>query len=68
MLANNIWTLLLRAMLLLHLCARKRADLSLCDSDRATFAMQAWLEIDAIDNALNLHTCNLEGDLGFQAR
>ena len=66
--ANNVWTLYLRSMLLLHSCVRKRGDLTLSDSERATFAMQAWLEVDAIENALNQHTCELERNFGYQAR
>ncbi|TBU37373.1 hypothetical protein BD309DRAFT_1063742 [Dichomitus squalens] len=66
--ANNVWTLYLRSMVLLHSCARKRADLTMSDAERAQFAMQAWLEIDAIDTALGQHTCELERKFGFQAR
>ena len=50
---NNVWTLYLRSMLLLHHCILKRADRSLSDGQRAQFAMQAWVEIDAIEDALN---------------
>ena len=65
---NNVWTLYLRSMLLLHHCVLKRADRSLSDGQRAQFAMQAWVEIDAIEDALNKHTCGLEKSFGFQAR
>ncbi|KAI0718234.1 hypothetical protein C8T65DRAFT_639443 [Cerioporus squamosus] len=65
---NSVWTLYLRSMLLLHSCVRKRADMSLSESQRAQFAMNAWLEIDALENALNQHTCDLERNMGFQAR
>ncbi|TBU25488.1 hypothetical protein BD311DRAFT_764367 [Dichomitus squalens] len=65
---NNVWTLYLRSMLLLHSCVQKRADLTLSDAERAQFAMQAWLEMDAIDDALGQHTCELERNFGHQAR
>ncbi len=66
--ANNVWTLYLRSMLLLHSCVRKRADVSMNDFERAQFAMNAWLEIDELEDALNKHTCDLERNLGYQAR
>ncbi|RPD56159.1 hypothetical protein L227DRAFT_508824 [Lentinus tigrinus ALCF2SS1-6] len=65
---NNVWALYLRSMLLLHSCVRKRADMTMNDAARAQFAMQTWLEIDALENALNQHTCELERTFGFQAR
>ncbi|KAI8971146.1 hypothetical protein BD414DRAFT_226070 [Trametes punicea] len=65
---NNVWTLYLRAMLLIHSCVRVRADRNLDDAQRAHFAMKAWLEIDAIEDALDQHTCGLERNFGFQAR
>ena len=65
---NNLWTLYLRSMLLLHSCVRKRADSMSTEAERAHFAMHTWLEIDALENALNQHTCDLERNFGFQAR
>lgn len=55
-------------MLLLHSCVCKRGDVQAGDGERAGFAMQAWLEIDALEDALSRHTCELERDFGFQAR
>ncbi|KAH9924623.1 uncharacterized protein BXZ73DRAFT_91217 [Epithele typhae] len=66
--APNVWTLYYRTMLLLHDCVRKRQDMSLSGAEMADFAVGAWLEIDALDRALNEHTCMLERNLGFQAR
>lgn len=66
--ANNVWTLYLRSMLLLHSCVHKRGDVLATDGERAQFAVQAWLEIDALEDALRLHTCELERTFGFQAR
>ncbi|EJF61015.1 hypothetical protein DICSQDRAFT_106672 [Dichomitus squalens LYAD-421 SS1] len=65
---NNVWTLYLRSMLLMHRCVQKRADLTLSEAERAQFAVQAWLEIDAIEDALGQHTCELEPNSRFQAR
>ncbi|KAI0643016.1 hypothetical protein C8Q79DRAFT_201865 [Trametes meyenii] len=66
--ANNVWTLYLRSMLLMHACMRTRGDASLSEAERAQFAMSAWLEIDSIEHALEQHTCGLERTFGFQAR
>ncbi|KAI1789410.1 hypothetical protein LXA43DRAFT_1075379 [Ganoderma leucocontextum] len=66
--ANNVGTLYLRSMLLLHSCVHKRGDASAGDAERAGFAMQAWLEIDALEDALGQHTCELECSFGYQAR
>ncbi|KAI9060850.1 hypothetical protein FKP32DRAFT_1594944 [Trametes sanguinea] len=65
---NNMWTLYLRSMLLLQSCEQVRTDRTMCDADRAQFAMNAWLEIDAVENALDQHTCGLEAKSGFHAR
>ncbi|CDO69276.1 hypothetical protein BN946_scf185042.g178 [Trametes cinnabarina] len=65
---NNVWTLYLRSMLLLQACERVRTDRTMCDADRAQFATNAWLEIDAVENALDQHTCGLESKSGFHAR
>ncbi|KAH9891993.1 hypothetical protein C8Q73DRAFT_701968 [Cubamyces lactineus] len=66
--ANNLWTLYLRSMLILHACIRVRRDPGLSDADRAQFAMSAWLEIDAVESAFERHTCGLEKKSGSQAR
>ncbi|OSD02482.1 hypothetical protein PYCCODRAFT_1435473 [Trametes coccinea BRFM310] len=66
--ANNMWTLYLRSMLLLQSCEQVRTDRNMCDADRAQFAMNAWLEIDAVESALDQHTCGLEAKSGFHAR
>lgn len=38
------------------------------DADKAQFALKAWLEADAIEAALNRHTCDLERNFIFQGR
>ncbi|KAH9846413.1 hypothetical protein C2E23DRAFT_744131 [Lenzites betulinus] len=65
---NDIWALYLRAMLLWHTAIRTRSERAMPDLQRAQFAIDAWLEADAIEGALNLHTCDLEGRLAYQAR
>ncbi|OJT02079.1 hypothetical protein TRAPUB_7495 [Trametes pubescens] len=65
---NNVWTLYLRSMLLMHACITSRADTRTSEAERAQFAMRAWLEIDALELALEQHSCGLERYFGFQAR
>ncbi|OBZ70894.1 hypothetical protein A0H81_09169 [Grifola frondosa] len=39
-------------------CVRMRLDPSLSDAEKAQFAFTAWLEMDAIENAMARHTCS----------
>ncbi|KAI0356257.1 hypothetical protein OH77DRAFT_1423872 [Trametes cingulata] len=66
--ANDMWTLYLRSMLLFHSCTQTRDDPRLSDAQRADAAMSAWLEIDALEQALDQHTCGIENQLNYQAR
>ncbi|OBZ70654.1 hypothetical protein A0H81_09165 [Grifola frondosa] len=54
---NSIWALFVRIMLLWHSCVRMRSDPSLSDAEKAQFAITAWLEMDAIEDAMDRHTC-----------
>jgi hypothetical protein len=45
-----------------------RLDARATDSEKANFAIKAWLEADAIELALNKHTCTIERAFIFQAR
>ncbi|KAI0643017.1 hypothetical protein C8Q79DRAFT_981220 [Trametes meyenii] len=65
---NNVWALFVRAMLLWHTGIRIRSDRFIQDFQRAQFAIDAWLEAEAIEDALNQHTCGLEQRLAYQAR
>ena len=56
---ESVWALTLRAIFLWHACVRWRADVSLLASERAQYAMVAWLELDAIEAATERHTCGL---------
>ena len=66
--ADDIWTLNMRAMLLMHSCMRIREAYGLSLADRAQLAVQAWLEIDDIEQRLDRHTCDMDTAFGFQAR
>jgi hypothetical protein len=43
-------------------------DTKLSYPDKAQFAMAAWLELDAIQEALEAHTCGLERAFLYQGR
>ncbi|KIK57175.1 hypothetical protein GYMLUDRAFT_75693 [Collybiopsis luxurians FD-317 M1] len=65
---DTIWALYDRSFLLWHTCARVRAETSMNDVEKGEFAVKAWLEADAIENALNKHTCAIEKAYVFQGR
>ncbi|KAI8993760.1 hypothetical protein BD414DRAFT_480378 [Trametes punicea] len=65
--ADDVWSLSLRAMLLLHSCLRVRASRSMSSAERAEFAVRAWLEIDDIERRLERHTCGMSTNYGFQS-
>ncbi|KAI0671084.1 hypothetical protein C8Q78DRAFT_1033916 [Trametes maxima] len=65
---NNVWALFVRAMLLWHTGIRIQSDRFIHDFQRAQFAIDAWMEAEAIEDALNQHTCGLEQRLAYQAR
>ncbi|KAF9071182.1 hypothetical protein BDP27DRAFT_1219488 [Rhodocollybia butyracea] len=65
---DTVWALYDRSFLLWHICARVRADTSMSDVQKGEFAVKAWLETDAIEMALNKHTCGIEKAYIFQGR
>ncbi|KAH6912789.1 hypothetical protein BKA70DRAFT_1097562 [Coprinopsis sp. MPI-PUGE-AT-0042] len=65
---QTIWALFDRAFLLWHGCIKMRNNNKDADMDKAHFAVKAWLEADALEHALNKHTCAIERSFIFQAR
>lgn len=63
-----MWSLHLRAMLLLHACLRVRASNTMSGAQRAEFAVRAWLETDDIERRMVRHTCNMSSNYGFQSQ
>ncbi|KAI5121039.1 hypothetical protein M0805_008615 [Coniferiporia weirii] len=63
--SETVWALYARSMLLWHTCLRVR---TVCESERAVFAHSLWLEADAIETALDGHTCQTERAFLFQGR
>ena len=62
-----MWALYCRSMLLWTSCVRQR-DTSWTADERADFAIQAWTESGAIQDALGMHTCNLDTSIMYLAR
>ncbi|KAF8967057.1 hypothetical protein BDZ97DRAFT_1804957 [Flammula alnicola] len=65
---DTIWALHDRSFLLWHGCIRMRNNKTAADTDKAQFALRAWLEADALEQALNRHTCSIERAFIYQAR
>ena len=65
---DTVWALYLRAMLLWNACVRMRHDATASDHDRTEFAMRTWMETEAIEKALQQHTCSIERAFMFHGR
>ncbi|KAF7314507.1 Zn(2)-C6 fungal-type domain-containing protein [Mycena kentingensis (nom. inval.)] len=65
---DTIWALHDRAFLLWHACIKMRNDLAASMETKGQFALKAWHEADAIEDALNRHTCMIERAFIFQGR
>lgn len=65
---NTVWALYLRATLLWNACVRIRQDTTMGDFDKRDFAMRAWIETEAIDEALQWHTCSVEKSFVYHGR
>ncbi|KAI0305926.1 hypothetical protein B0F90DRAFT_1694580 [Multifurca ochricompacta] len=65
---DTVWALYIRAMLLWNACLRIRHDASVSDLDKRDFAMGAWMETEAIEKALQQHTCSIERAFMFNGR
>jgi hypothetical protein len=46
--------------MLWHRCFHTRDDRNLTDDERRMFSMDAWLEADALEKAIERHTCGVE--------
>jgi hypothetical protein len=65
---DTIWALIHRTMLLWHSCLQIRHDMDASEADMARFGVNAWLEADKLEKALDAHTCGLERSFLFQGR
>ena len=64
---DSVWALYARAMLLWNSCLRVRGD-DMSDDEKAAFAVGAWIESTAIEEALDAHTCGCDRAFMFQGR
>ena len=55
-------------MLLMHVCIRTRENKHLSLAERAQLSVQAWMEIEDIEQRLQRHTCELHSVFGFEAK
>ncbi|KAI0074422.1 hypothetical protein K474DRAFT_1601483 [Panus rudis PR-1116 ss-1] len=64
---DSIWALYCRSMLLWNSCVRQR-DQSWTTDERAKFAVNAWTETQAVQDALDAHNCNMDTSLMYVTR
>ncbi|KAH8107663.1 hypothetical protein BXZ70DRAFT_1013538 [Cristinia sonorae] len=64
---ESIWALYCRSMLLWNSCIRQQ-DLGWSTQERATFAIEAWAETQAVQDALDMHICNSDTALMYVCR
>ncbi|KAJ7644009.1 hypothetical protein FB45DRAFT_736166 [Roridomyces roridus] len=65
---DTVWALYDRSFLLWSACITMRGDTSGPIAEKRQFAMRAWLEADAIEEALNRHTCGIEKAFIYHGR
>ena len=65
---DSIWALYMRTLFLWHSCLRTRVEAAMADADRAQWAMQAWLELDSVEAAMDRHTCDIQSGFMLQMR
>ncbi|KAI0784700.1 hypothetical protein C8Q75DRAFT_723967 [Abortiporus biennis] len=64
---DSIWALYCRSMLLWNSCIRQQ-DSTWSTDERAKFAIDAWLETQTVQEALDMHQCNLDTALMYVCR
>lgn len=65
---DTIWSLNCRTVLLWHSCLRMRRDPSVSEADLARLGLDAWLEADVLEKALDSHRCGPERTFLFRGR
>ncbi|KIY48096.1 hypothetical protein FISHEDRAFT_43987, partial [Fistulina hepatica ATCC 64428] len=64
---ESIWALYCRSMLLWNFCNRVPKE-GFDHEQKAEIAQEAWNEVQAIEDALDCHTCNLDTTLIYMTR
>ena len=65
---DSIWALYCRSMLLWNACSSIQRNDSLTGDERARLAIGAFQETQALQDALDMHVCNLNTGLIYVAR
>ncbi|KAL4078296.1 hypothetical protein V8B97DRAFT_1936553 [Scleroderma yunnanense] len=65
---DSIWALYCRSMLLWNFCTIHLRKNSFTGEESSDLALQAWRETQDIQDALDLHTCNLDVALLYMCR
>lgn len=64
---DSIWALYCRVMLLWNFTTRLSGD-ALADRPRAEYAYEVWVETQSIQDALDMHVCNVDTALLYMCR
>ncbi|KII92940.1 hypothetical protein PLICRDRAFT_679940 [Plicaturopsis crispa FD-325 SS-3] len=64
---DSVWAIYCRSMLLWNFCLKLRKE-NCSDEDRAEYALEAWIETQAILDALETHICNLDTAILYMCR
>ena len=62
-----MWALYYRSMLLWNFSTRLSND-SITDNIKAEYAFEVWVETQSIQDALDIHVCNLDTALLYMCR
>ena len=65
---TSVWALYARCMLLFNACILMRNAPGISDNEKASFAMQAWIESVQIEDGLDRHSCMTERATLFHGR
>ncbi|KAI8992919.1 hypothetical protein BD414DRAFT_437399 [Trametes punicea] len=65
---ESVWALYCRSMLLWNSCSRIQRDATLTTEERAEFAIAVFQEAREVQDALNMHVCNLDTGLMYVCR
>ncbi|KAG6335686.1 hypothetical protein ID866_3392 [Astraeus odoratus] len=65
---DSIWALYCRSMLLWCFCTGRLRKNTFASEETSDLALQAWREAQEIEDALDMHTCNLDMALLYMCR
>ncbi|KIK99397.1 hypothetical protein PAXRUDRAFT_822813 [Paxillus rubicundulus Ve08.2h10] len=65
---DSIWALYCRSMLLWNFCTTRLRKNTFSSAETSELALESWRETQAIQDALDAHTCNLDVTLLYMCR